>query len=176
MKCRACNRELADEWSFCPYCGVGKSLRLKGESWPRGFEDIFRALEKGFTNFFDAEAIMNLPFGRGFMVELSQDEGEPKVSIKELGERQPETKAERQIPKGTEVVEPKISVKDGGRLVEMLLPGVTSEESISVRQLENSVEVRAFTDRKIYFTIIPFRFKRIEEQSFENGLLTLRFS
>lgn len=172
MKCRACNRELADEWSFCPYCGASKSLQFR----PHGVEDIFRALEKGFTNFFDADTMMDLPFGKGFMVELSQEGGEPRVSIKELGERQPEAKAERQIPKGAEVVEPKISVKDGGRLVEVLLPGVNSEENISVRQLENSVEVRAFTDRKIYFTIIPLRFRHLEEQSFENGLLTLRFS
>lgn len=80
-------------------------------------------------------------------------------------------------PKVTE--EPKTEVKktDGRVTVNMELPGVKSEKDIEVRDLEQSVEVKALAGDKAYFKILtkPGQF-RLSKKEFRNGRLILEFS
>jgi len=172
MKCRICNAELQDRWSFCPYCGSNK-IGLRG-----GFEEVLDTLEESLRNIFGGNLPTDFPFGKGFMIEISQEKGRPKVSVKDLeGDfLKKEEKYERPIPKNSEVVEPKVSAKEGGRTVEVLLPNVKSEDDISIKKFENSIEIRAFSDKKVYFAIIPIRFPYLANKKFENSVLTLNFS
>ena len=172
MKCRRCGAWIEDKWTFCPYCGTRKTLESDS-----GFEEIFEVLEKSIRSLFGTNFLADFPFGKGFMVEVSQEKGEPKVSIKEFGEKQEDLNQEPPIPKGSKVVEPKILVKEGGKIVEVFLPNVKSDKDISIKKFENSIELRAFADKKMYFAIIPkLRFPYLSKQKFENGVLTLRFS
>ncbi|MFH1773406.1 MAG: hypothetical protein ABH874_00360 [Methanobacteriota archaeon] len=172
MKCRICNAELQDRWGFCPYCGSNK-VGLRGDS-----EEVLDALEESLRNIFGGNLLTDFPFGKGFMVEISQERGRPKVSVRELEGNflKEEEKYERPIPKNSEVVEPKVSMREGGKTVEVFLPNVKSEGDISIKKFENSIEIRAFSDKKVYFAIIPIRFPYLTKQKFENNMLILNFS
>lgn len=173
MKCRICNAELQEKWSFCPHCGSRKTFELQGD-----FEEVLDILEKSLRNIFGGNLLTEFPFGKGFMVEVSQEKGRPRVSVREFegdflkGEKQ----YKKPIPKNSEVVEPKVSTKEGGKTVEILLPNVKSEGDISIKKFENSIEIRAFSDKKVYFAIIPIRFPYLTNKKFENSVLTLNFS
>lgn len=173
MKCRICNAELQDNWGFCPYCGSTK-IERKGD-----FEEVLDVLEKSLRNIFGGNLLTEFPFGKGFMVEISQEKGRPRVSVREFkgdllkGE---EPRYEKPIPKNSEIVEPKVYVKEGGKIVEALLPNVKSEDDVSIKKFENSIEIRAFSGKKVYFAIIPTKFPHLTRQKFENNVLTLNFS
>lgn len=80
-------------------------------------------------------------------------------------------------PKVTE--EPKTDVRraDSKVMVDMEIPGVTSEHDIRIQELEESVEVKALAGDKAFFKIItkPARF-RLSAKSFKDGKLHLEFA
>ncbi|MBL7160248.1 MAG: zinc ribbon domain-containing protein [Candidatus Aenigmarchaeota archaeon] len=98
-----------------------------------------------------------------------------KVAAGEVGrERNKETNIP--APKTTE--EPVADVKkaDSGVAVSLELPGVKSEDSIQVKELESSVEVRAIAGEKRFFKIItkPEQ-SRLVDKKFSKGKLHLEF-
>ncbi len=88
-----------------------------------------------------------------------------------------ERKKELCIPATTE--EPKTCVRrlDSKVVVDIEIPGVKSQENVDVRELENSVEVKALAGDKAYFKILtkPSQF-RLTDKRFEKGKLHLEFS
>lgn len=168
MKCRICNVELLDKWVFCPYCGFKKTAGFE-------LEEVLDIVEKSFRNLFGSN-LTDFPFGKGFMVEIFQEKGRPRVSVREFEGEGEKSRHERPIPKNSEVIEPKVYVKESGRTVEVFLPNVKSEKDISIKKFQNSLELRAFSDKKVYFTIIPIRSPYLTKQKFENNVLTLNFS
>ncbi len=79
-------------------------------------------------------------------------------------------------PKVTE--EPRTYVRrtEDKVIVEIEIPDIKREEDISVQELENSVEIKAFAGDKAYFKIItkPPEY-RLSAKRFENGKLYLEF-
>ncbi|MEE8168120.1 MAG: zinc ribbon domain-containing protein, partial [Candidatus Hydrothermarchaeales archaeon] len=141
MKCRSCGAELEGEWSFCPRCGV-----KRGQEFGRGMEDIMELFERSLKDIFSGGFPMNFPFGKGFMVEISQESGSPTFSVKEFGsdamkEQKEEVLSEvKEIPKDSKVVEPKISLK-GKRTIEVHLPGVKAKDDIHIKKFHDSLEI-----------------------------------
>ncbi len=174
MKCKSCGTDIEETWSFCPRCGA-----KKGREFGRGIEDLMELFERSVKGIFSGDFPTNFPFGKGFMVEISQEGGSPRVSVKELGEESPGEKEKsekvREIPKGSEVVEPKVAVKSG-KDIEIQLPGVKSEGDIYVKRFHDSLEIRAFGDTKVYFVILPNIKTPNVKKNFENGVLTLKLS
>lgn len=178
MKCRSCGTELEESWSFCPRCGV-----KKGEEFGRGLEDVMELFEKNIRGIFSGGFPMNFPFGKGFMVEISQEGGSPRVTVKELEEGQIKTEPPtegaqekaRAVPKGAAVVEPVVSAV-GEKTVVVQLPGVKSEEDIHIKKFHDSIEIRAFGEEKVYFAILPNIKSPNVEHKFENGVLTLKLT
>ncbi len=178
MKCRSCGTELEESWSFCPRCGV-----KKGQEFGRGIEDMMELFEKNIRGMFSGGFPLNFPFGKGFMVEISQEGGSPKVTVKELGENQYRGEQEgegspekaRSVPTGAEIVEPVVSAM-GEKTVVVQLPGVKAEEDIHIKRFHDSIEIRAFSDKKVYFAILPNIKSPNMEHKFENGVLTLTLS
>jgi len=88
----------------------------------------------------------------------------------------PETK-KLPVPKKTE--EPNTDVKRLASkvMVVMDMPGVKSEKDIEIRELENSIEVRALAGDKAYFKILtkPEEFS-LSSRKFSKGKLRLEFS
>jgi len=137
---------------------------------------------------------------KGFSIQITTGTGmEPKVNVKTFGDvdkkeiekevydklgikKKPEVieeKTEKLIkpPKVTE--EPKANIKRLGSkvIVDLEIPDVKSEDEIEIRELENSVEVKAIAKDKAYFKILtkPAQFN-LTHKSFKNGILHLEFS
>jgi HSP20 family molecular chaperone IbpA len=170
MNCRTCDSKLQEAWTYCPYCGTKRASTVN-----RGFERVFQVMEKSFRDIFGSNFPADFPFGKGFMVEISEDQGSPKVSVKEFDKM--EERKGKPIPRHSKVLEPHILVKEGGRLLQVQLPLVKSKEDIAIKKFENSFEVKAKAGDKVYFTIIPHsKFPKLVKHEFRNGVLTLKFS
>ncbi len=177
MRCISCGTELEEAWSFCPICGA-----KKGHEFGRGIEDLMELFERSVKGIFSGGFPENFPFGRGFMVEITQEGGNPKVSVKEFGETKEEKKDEpaaitgKKIPEGSEVIEPRVTVRGDERIIEVHLPEVRSESDIHLKKFHDSLEIRAYGDNKVYFAILPNVKAPNLEQKFANGVLTIRLS
>lgn len=88
-------------------------------------------------------------------------------------------KREKPLPEPKFTEEPKTSVRrlDSKVVVDLEIPGVKSEEDIDIKELENSIEVKAIAGDKAYFKILtkPGQYK-ITSKKFEKGVLHLEFS
>lgn len=101
--------------------------------------------------------------GRGFTMEISKKDI-PRVSIKSV-----------KTPRSPTILEPRVVMKEDGRAVEVHLPHVKAQGDITIRKFSTSIEVKARAGAKIYFTVIPLKYRNLIKQEFNNGLLTLRF-
>lgn len=173
MNCRTCNAKLEQNWIFCPYCGSKKITTVN-----KGFEEVLQVLKKSFRDLLGTNFPAESPFGKGFMVEISEEKGTPKVSIKEFSKAKEARKKEtgRPISKGTAVLEPHVLMKEGGRVMQVHLPLIKAQKDISIKKFENSIEVKAQAGGKVYFAIIPLKYPNLVKHEFSNGLLTLRFT
>jgi len=138
------------------------------------------------------------PTSSGFSIRIVQSGGkEPQISIKTFGDVDKEriekqvnqlgykpmvkpkeaAKPARPTPSATE--EPKTDVRrlDSKVLVDIEVPGVKSEDDIEIKELENSVEVKAIAGDKAYFKILtkPEQFSLTKKQ-LDKGRLHLEFS
>lgn len=165
------------------------------------FEDIdreFRRIEemfRGFRSEADEELrrtdeFFKKPFkGGGVSIRITSEYGkEPKIDVRTFGdykkhepeimrrfgiEKAPERK-ERPHPKVTEEPHTEIKRVNGKLLVRIKVPGVKSEEDVELQRMEESIEVRAYTEDKAYFTLFSVpRGYRILSKKLENGELIL---
>jgi HSP20 family molecular chaperone IbpA len=167
MECKSCGERLDERWDFCPYCGMEKSS---------GFYDIFGSLRDTIRDIFKMDFSKDFDFGSGFMIEVSQIGGEPKIRIKDLGREKKRHKEgiKRTIPDDAEVVEPEVKIQDDESTIEISLPGVKSEKDILIKKFENSIELRGHAKKRVYFTIVPIPRKFvIAGKKFKDGRLTI---
>lgn len=98
-------------------------------------------------------------------------------SLRKPKEPEPDYKIKLKMPGATE--EPKTEVRrlDSKVVVDINLPGVESMAMVDIKELENSVEVKAVSDGKAYFKILtkPAQFK-LTSKSFKKGKLHLEFA
>jgi HSP20 family molecular chaperone IbpA len=136
----------------------------------------------------------------GFQIKIvTGNSGKPKIDVKTFGnvdknqvEREvcdqlgvkpvpvgPKEQREqrsRPTPKATE--EPKCEVRriNDKFLVNVQLPGVRSADDIDIKDLENSVEIKALCGEKAYFKILTKPQKlHLKNYSFDKGILNLEF-
>ena len=189
-------RSIFDIFSGSVFSRMEKEMR-EMERMQRSFERQFETLD--ITPFFRTPVR-----GKGFTIKIvTKGGGKPQVSVKTFGDVNPqevkreisqklhipagpvprEAKRERPpekppaVPKVTE--EPKTSVKnvDSKVVVEMEIPGVKSEQDISINELEESVEVKAMAGNKAFFKILTKpASSRITKKALRNGKLQLEFS
>ncbi|MDI6806606.1 MAG: zinc ribbon domain-containing protein [Candidatus Aenigmarchaeota archaeon] len=183
-KCPGCGKKLEGDFRFCPYCGEELITRAEVRPFKGIFEDVekeFERIDRMFgSEFFRFPKIRFRPLTRGGGITVTIHSGldkEPKVSIKTFGDYrkfEPEIKRKlgvkapveeveevekipRKVPKVTEEPETKIEKINGKSLITVRLPGVKSEDDVEIRKLEQSMEIRAFTDDKAYFTLVPIK-------------------
>ena len=139
MKCKNCKKELKKEWKFCPYCGnsIGffRSMfnRNKNHEIEREMEDMLQSF--------------GLP---GIKISFKTHNG----SMQEQEEIKNVAPSQRKV----EIVEePEVKIKKTGNeiYVEVILPDVNSIEDIFIRRFEESMEIRAYSGKKMYFKVIP---------------------
>jgi len=147
--------------------GSGFSIRIvrSGEHKPK-------VTVKTFGNVNKENVLKQIYSKFGIRPEKKQPENITQPKRDEYSE-----KITRASPKKTE--EPKSTVKRLGSkvIVDIELPDVKRDDDIQVKELEDSVEVRALADDKLYFKILTKPSKSgITSQDFKNGVLHLEFN
>lgn len=202
MRCKKCGFKIKDDWNYCPFCGAKGGEESIFDSifsrFKKELEEMDKMFERDFEAF-DISPFFSKPKSRGFSIKIiSSGHDPPKVSIKTYGDINGErlekelknqlgigglekTKDKKRglvrIPKTTE--EPKTEIRRVGAkvVVEMDIPGVKNENDIEIRELENSVEVKAMANDKAFFKILTKPPQTtLTGKRFKNGKLFLEFS
>jgi HSP20 family molecular chaperone IbpA len=196
-KCPACGKKVEEKFSYCPYCGASLESEEEFEEFRpfRIFEDIDKEFERIDKMF--GKSFFKFPkFERGGGISITIQSGtgmEPKIEVKTSGEYkklEPEIKRRlgvkpaieeveeeiekkpRRIPKVTEEPEAKIEKIGNKQRIEIKLPDVKSEKDIEVKDLEQSIEVKAFAGDKAYFKLLPI-VGTVTKKEFKNGILKI---
>lgn len=141
-------------------------------------------------DFTDIEKQMEQEIGK--MFKMLGAEGSPNIKIKfgtigrqpmqrEIIHEQPKPKPrkipEKQISRKIErTEEPEAKIKKIGSTMEITieLPGVASLKDIILKRYEESLEIRAYAGKKMYFKLIPVsKNARLAEKSFNKKALVL---
>ena len=180
-KCGKCGEEIEKTWKYCPFCGsaIGwnifkRKFMIPGNELGKIFE---RMVPGAREDVFGGE----LPRKAGITISIKKGDGSPVVKVRNFNpDSVPKlnikktVQINRKIPE--EVLEPETVTKRQGSLVvhDLTLPGV-KEKDIEVTELENSIEIKAFCRKKMYFKIIemPHDFS-VLEKDFSGSTLSIR--
>jgi len=191
-KCPECRRNVERDWHFCPRCGA----ELVAKARPR---DVFEAVERAFEDFdrtfsphfFRFPRIRFPAKGGGVSITITSATGrKPEVKVSTFGDYkqfEPEIKrrlgvtpsvkeveVKARVPKVTEEPEMSVEKLDDRQVWTFKLPGVKSIDDVDVRKLEQSIEVRAFTNDKAYFKLIPVKPEvQVLDKRLEDGKLKI---
>lgn len=171
--CKKCKKNLKKDWKYCPYCGEYTRFKIKipnffssKHEFEGNMEDMGREIEQVFS-------MMGFPMKVNVQRHNIQKLRPKKVKkIK----RRKEKEILREVDK---TIEPKASVKDmpNKTIIEVSLPKIESKKDINIRKLEESLEIRAYKGKTMYFKVIPLsKNSKIVEKSFKNKKLRLIFS
>ncbi|MBI4015387.1 MAG: zinc ribbon domain-containing protein [Candidatus Aenigmarchaeota archaeon] len=158
-KCKACSSDVKENWNYCPTCGQatkernvvgnGNSVSLSG---PFGVKISFRSVGEDNTS------------GVGLA----------ELKVREQLVEQAKLHGLVESPKVTEEPSAEIKKDSLGIVFKISLPGV-QENSIELRRLPNSLELKAIAGNKLYFKVfeVPQNLV-VVERKFEPPLLIVR--
>ncbi len=204
-RCPNCGFPIEPEWNYCPNCGFILGIKKFDfqdifeeieKTFLKEFREMFKpeslyeSLKKEFE---ELEEIK--PKFSGISIEIRSQTGKkPQIKVKTFGEykklepkikeklykqfgvEEIEEAEEKKMPKVVEEPEVKTIREKNQIRYEILLPEIEKEENVSIKELEQSIEVRAVSKDKGYFKIIPIPpGKKLIGYSFEKGKLTLIF-
>lgn len=194
-RCKQCNEKTEKPWNFCANCGSEIPRGKLKNMLSLGMEDIFgkmvkdvqeqmfRAMNSQTENLNKEEqpkVHINHPQMKGFTIKISQGEdGQPKININEMGRPAKEkrfTSVKSNRPTPSETVEPETNLQKlpGKQIVELQLPDVKSLEDVDIVEGDESVEIRAYSGKKMYFKILQMeKDQGIQQRQFRNGQLYL---
>ena len=143
-----------------------------GMNLPPGFNNLFNSLLKEVEKQF-READKNIPR------KNIRPENSISISIATSTGKQPEIRISGPVKKQKEIriVQPEISEEDAKKLsklpkkeaetkvrrmsnkliYELDVPGVKSLKDVIINKLENSIEIKAFSEDKVYFKLLPVK-------------------
>ncbi len=175
-KCKNCNIKTEKIWVFCPNC----ASPLKEEGNRKG---IFQKVDKEFRQIdrlFDLQnhkLIMKDPLkSRGVSITITADNtSPPKIDVQTYGNQRHHHHHEKpvRIPKTTEEPDAKIQKTQNKQIITLNLPDVKSLEDIEIKQLQQSIEIKAFAGDKAYFKLIPIPSNAMVNNEFKNGVLKI---
>lgn len=191
-KCKRCNEAVKSDWNFCPECGK----TLMEDNVDDVFQDVERELQKidkSFKGDLDFNKFKRHPKASGINITITSGTGmPPRVEVRtsgafrkvepeirqRLGVKVPdgggESRPEKEfrVPKITEEPETKISRAGNKQIIRIHLPDV-KEEDVQIRQLEQSIEIKAYVGDKAYFKLIPIPTNAHIGKEFKDGVLKL---
>lgn len=176
-KCRNCDNKIDVKWSFCPSCG-SPLKEVKGR-------DIFKQVDKEFKQI-DHIMEMKLPRfmlkplnAKGVSITITSDNASsPRIDMHTYGGQKHQHNHHHEdkpvrIAKTTEEPEAKVSRTDNKEVIKLNLPDVKSLEDIEIRQLNQSIEIKAFAGDKTYFKLIPVPSNATVNNEFKDGVLKI---
>ncbi len=171
-KCKKCKKNLRKNWKYCPYCGESTRFRIKIPNFfggRREFNENFEDMGKEIENMF---SMMGFPMKVNVKRYNTETSRPPVKKIKKT--------IKNEVPKEIdETLEPEASVKEmpNKTIIKISLPEIESKRDIRIRKLEESLEIRAYRGKTMYFKVIPIsKNSKLMEKSFKNKKLKLIFS
>lgn len=177
-RCGNCRMKIEKIWEFCPGCGNP----LKE---PKAV-DMFQEIDKEFRQM-DQIMKMKMPKfmlrpqgkARGVSITITSDNiSPPKINVQTYGDHkhmhhhQQEEKTAR-TAKIMEEPDTKIEKSRNKQTITLNLPDVKNLDDIEIKQLSQSVEIRAFAGDKAYFKLIPIPSNASVNNEFKDGVLKI---
>ncbi len=178
-RCPSCNERVKKKFNYCPHCSYGlKQRKPTGDfgllglgddiKLPFGFNAIMKPLmkqlEKELGSLDMSELNQNMgQQPKGFKIQIStgkpqnhQNVGKvemPVIENDEVSHRESERR--QKLPR----VDAKSTIRrlPEGIVYEISTPGVKNQKEVVVSQLEDGIEVRAYSKAKCYTKIIPMK-------------------
>jgi HSP20 family molecular chaperone IbpA len=178
-KCFSCEKKIERDFSYCPWCGhsfnkvndnewgmLGKndeSQQIENQmKLPFGFNGIINTLMKQIEK--DLSGMDNgSPMPKGFKIQISkgpprmQNINEPQKTMVEPVEIVSED--ERQRRSKLKRVDAKSAIRrlPEGVIYEIDAPGVKTKNDVTITKLEQSLEVKAYSEDKCYVKTFPMK-------------------
>lgn len=175
-KCKNCNVKIDKNWAFCPSCGY----QLRGGK----AKDMFQEFDKEFKQIdkmmeMKAPQVVFPPMkGKGISITITSDNvSPPKIDVQPFGghkhlHHHVEQRPSR-IPKTMEEPETKMQNIKNRQIITLNLPDVKSLEDIEIKQLDQSIEIKAFAGDKAYFKLLPIPSNAVVNNEFKDGVLKI---
>ncbi len=182
MKCKSCEKDIGNkEWKYCPFCG---EVTVKKSMYSYGMKDVVDKIVSGIER-----QLMRKLF-KVLAGSIKQNGGANRqgITVRMTSGKRPVAQSTRQAPDMTaankrpipkETIEPKADItKLPGKLkINILLPGIDCMDNIDILKFDNSCEVRAYTEDKLYFKIIQTpQNLNLYEKNLDNETLSLEFA
>ncbi|MEM7827630.1 MAG: zinc ribbon domain-containing protein, partial [Candidatus Aenigmatarchaeota archaeon] len=175
-KCKNCGNKVDRKWIFCPYCSSPlKEIKEKDifQEVDKEFRQIDKMVEAKIPKF-----ILKPPLkAKGFGITITMDNiSPPKINVRTYGEPKHHSKYEEKpvrVPKVTEEPETKIQRIQNKQIITLNLPDVKNLDDIEIRQLQQSIEIKAFAGDKAYFKLIPVPSNATINNEFKDGVLKI---
>jgi len=169
MKCKKCNFEIREGWDFCPKCGttIAKAIIIPMKFNLDEDEDLEETFGQAFKEF--DKIFKSLGFPGNINLTIKTERKPIKVKRAEAVVK------ESRIVKQVEEPETKIERHLDNLNIELKLPGITSIHDITIKKMNESIEIRAYSGDKMYFKVIPVLSNaNITEKKFVSGILRLK--
>lgn len=176
-KCKNCDEKVKSEWVICPYCAFPlKEVKTK---------DLFQEVDKDIRQM-DKMMEMKVPKfmlkpplkAKGVSITITADNvSPPKINVQTYGDNKPVHHHHHEkpvrIPKTTEEPDTKIQHSQNKQIITLNLPDVKNLEDIEIKQLHQSIEIKAFAGDKAYFKLIPIPSNASVNNEFKDGVLKI---
>ena len=173
MNCNNCEKIIETRWSYCPSCGTKTKPKIvEGMTLEDVFLNITNDLKTIFLNTKSLEQK-----NRQTITKNTQNNQTLKIKST-INQKDTQRKTTKKIPKT--ILEPKTIIlenRTGKFRIKLQLPTITSLKTIEIESFEESCEIRAHAQNKMYFTIIkiPTNFQ-LKTKTLKQENLTLTFS
>lgn len=176
MKCSECGEKIEKKWKFCPHCGeevhgffsIFKKKQLSPEE---EMQKMLKPME-GMLKMMGFPKI-NIKVSRGMPMPVMEEQAAAKQKAIRIPAESSEEESPRRIK---EILEPRTKitkVSEGIKYV-LVVPGVKNPKDIKIRQLEESIEIKAYAKDKAYFKVIPIKpGSQIIDKKYQEEMLKL---
>ena len=181
-KCSSCEKKIERKFNYCPWCGqsfkkqneetdfgmLGKddefAQAMNQVKMPFGLDGIFNTLVKQLEK--EMSGLEGSPQNRpaGFKIQIST--GVPNMQMNQPMQRRQSSAPvsivsdeEKSRRASLERVEAKSNIRrlPEGVIYEIDAPGVKSKSDVVITKLEQSIEVKAYSNDKCYVKAIPLK-------------------
>ena len=179
-RCKVCNRELEEEWRYCPHCGTKRGSHIPKP--PFSFVESLNTLDLVEKIFADISNKNEGKKGRktarlaGFGVFITTQPGEEAdTDLEEFSfvEEQPAEQTDqgkkarvRPPPRFVREPETRVEMRGDKLVLRMDVPGIKSVEDVETYAGSESLEVKAYAGDMAYFKVIrtPGRVRRVSKR------------
>lgn len=173
--CINCDSKVKHEWSYCPNCGMGLKEDIKKE-----IQNDLKEIDKIFEMKVPRFVVKPNAKSKGVSIIITSDNlSPPKINVRTFGEKQDHRHHHHhvekpvRIPKLTKEPETKIQRIHNKQVITLNLPDVKSLDDIEIKQLQQSIEIKAFAGDVAYFKLIPVPSNAIVNNEFKDGVLKI---